>query len=93
MAYGTESGAVIVDIVRRMCILNVATPDLYGGADPYQRVPKSPKRTQPPDSSDADRCRSPSIDQVKDYVQIFCKIKLDYSSHYLPYDIIMLFIR
>ncbi|XP_073980716.1 syntaxin-binding protein tomosyn isoform X3 [Rhodnius prolixus] len=63
MAYGTESGAVVVDIVRRMCILNVATPDLYGGADPYQRVPKSPKRTQPPDSSDADRCRSPSIDQ------------------------------
>ncbi|XP_073980718.1 syntaxin-binding protein tomosyn isoform X5 [Rhodnius prolixus] len=64
MAYGTESGAVVVDIVRRMCILNVATPDLYGGADPYQRVPKSPKRTQPPDSSDADRCRSPSIDQL-----------------------------
>ncbi|KAK9512357.1 hypothetical protein O3M35_000801 [Rhynocoris fuscipes] len=63
MAYGTESGAVVVDIVRRICILNVATPDLYGGSDPYQRVPKSPKRTQPPDSSDTDRCRSPSIDQ------------------------------
>ncbi|CAA9995552.1 unnamed protein product, partial [Nesidiocoris tenuis] len=62
LAYGTDTGAVIVDIVHKVCLLNIATPDLYGGADPYQRVPKSPKRTQPPDS-DPDRCRSPSIDQ------------------------------
>ncbi|XP_024081941.1 syntaxin-binding protein 5 isoform X2 [Cimex lectularius] len=62
MAYGTDTGAVVVDIVHKICLLNVATPDLYGGADPYQRVPKSPKRSQPPDS-DPDRCRSPSIDQ------------------------------
>ena len=63
LAYGTDTGAVIVDMAHKVCLLNIATPDLYGGADPYQRVPKSPKRTQPPDS-DPDRCRSPSIDQV-----------------------------
>lgn len=64
LAYGTDTGAVVVDIVHKVCLLNVASPDLYGGADPYQRVPKSPKRTQPPDT-DSDRCRSPSIDQVR----------------------------
>nr|XP_024214849.1 syntaxin-binding protein 5 isoform X5 [Halyomorpha halys] len=63
LAYGTDTGAVVVDIVHKVCLLNVASPDLYGGADPYQRVPKSPKRTQPPDT-DSDRCRSPSIDQL-----------------------------
>ncbi|KAL1131219.1 hypothetical protein AAG570_010837 [Ranatra chinensis] len=62
MAYGTDTGAVVVDIVHKICLLNVTTPNLYGATDPYQRVPRSPKRTQPPDS-DTDRCRSPSIDQ------------------------------
>ncbi|KAF6205469.1 hypothetical protein GE061_019642 [Apolygus lucorum] len=68
LAYGTDTGAVIVDMAHKVCLLNIATPDLYGGADPYQRVPKSPKRTQPPDS-DPDRCRSPSIDQGVDVLE------------------------
>nr|XP_024214843.1 syntaxin-binding protein 5 isoform X3 [Halyomorpha halys] len=68
LAYGTDTGAVVVDIVHKVCLLNVASPDLYGGADPYQRVPKSPKRTQPPDT-DSDRCRSPSIDQGIDVLE------------------------
>ncbi|BES93882.1 LLGL2 [Nesidiocoris tenuis] len=80
LAYGTDTGAVIVDIVHKVCLLNIATPDLYGGADPYQRVPKSPKRTQPPDS-DPDRCRSPSIDQGVDVVE-----ELNQSGSASPHD-------
>ena len=30
MAYGTEHGLAIVDIVQKTCLLNMATHDLYG---------------------------------------------------------------
>lgn len=62
MAYGTEHGLVIVDIVQKMCLLNVASPDLYGAQDPYSRAPRSPKRADT--LSRDDQARSPSIDQV-----------------------------
>ncbi|XP_047102201.1 syntaxin-binding protein 5 isoform X3 [Schistocerca piceifrons] len=66
MAYGTETGIVIIDIVQKTCLLNMASPDLYGSADPYQRVPRSPKRNPGESNSrEADeRCRSPSTDQI-----------------------------
>jgi hypothetical protein len=69
MAYGTESGVVVIDIVQRSCVLNMVTPDLYGSADPYQRVPRSPKRLNESSSASEDRCRSPSTDQVHLLVQ------------------------
>lgn len=65
MAYGNESGIVIVDIIQKSPLLNIGTPDLYGSADPYQRVPRSPKRNPLCEGGDGERCRSPSIDQVK----------------------------
>lgn len=60
MAYGTEHGLVVVDIVQKVCLLNMASPDLYGNQDPYSRSPRSPKRTE----NIGDQGRSPSIDQV-----------------------------
>ncbi len=57
MAYGNESGLVVVDIFQKICLLNIGTPDLYGTADPYQRAPRSPKK---PDVSEE---KSPT-DQV-----------------------------
>lgn len=62
MAYGTEYGLVIVDIVQKVCVMNVASPDLYGAQDPYARTPRSPKRTEA--TARDDQARSPSIDQV-----------------------------
>ncbi|XP_023722392.2 syntaxin-binding protein 5 isoform X2 [Cryptotermes secundus] len=62
MTYGTDFGIVIVDIVQKVCILNMSSPDLYGSADPYQRVPRSPKRDNNSRELD-ERCRSPSTDQ------------------------------
>lgn len=65
MAYGNEVGIVVIDIVQKCVVLNMGTPDLYGSADPYQRVPRSPKRGVQGESKDIDeRCRSPSNDQV-----------------------------
>lgn len=62
MAYGTEYGIVIVDIVQKVCLLNIASPDLYGAQDPYARTPRSPKRMEA--TARDEQARSPSIDQV-----------------------------
>lgn len=64
MAYGTEYGLVVVDIVQKICLLNIASPDLYGAQDPYARTPRSPKRTDTVSARD-EQARSPSIDQVR----------------------------
>lgn len=60
MAYGTEYGLVIIDIIQKICLLSIACPDLYGAHDPYSRTPKSPKRIE----TKEDQSRSPSSDQV-----------------------------
>lgn len=70
MAYGTEYGLVVVDIVQKISLLNIASPDLYGAQDPYARTPRSPKRTETGASRD-EQARSPSIDQVCTIVQSF----------------------
>jgi syntaxin-binding protein 5 len=43
MAYGNNSGLVIVDIVQNVCLINMGTADIYGSVDPFQRMPKSPR--------------------------------------------------
>ncbi|XP_013102649.1 syntaxin-binding protein 5 isoform X1 [Stomoxys calcitrans] len=63
MAYGTEYGLVIIDIIQKVCLLSIACPDLYGAHDPYSRTPKSPKRIE---TKDQDQSRSPSSDQLHD---------------------------
>ncbi|XP_034670816.1 syntaxin-binding protein 5 isoform X3 [Drosophila subobscura] len=60
MAYGTEYGLVIIDIIQKICLLSVACPDLYGAHDPYSRTPKSPKRIE----NKEEQSRSPSSDQT-----------------------------
>ncbi|XP_069961372.1 syntaxin-binding protein 5 isoform X5 [Cherax quadricarinatus] len=62
LSYGNENGLVIVDYIAKSCLLNMGTPDLYGAADPYQRVPRSPKRNE--SSKEEERCKSPSSDQL-----------------------------
>ena len=69
LAYGSEHGLVIVDYVQRICLLNVASPDLYGAQDPYARAPRSPKsRVETSTFRDEQQTRSPSIDQVRNSV-------------------------
>lgn len=64
LAYGSEHGLVIVDYVQRICLLNVASPDLYGAQDPYARAPRSPKSRLESSTFRDEQTRSPSIDQV-----------------------------
>ncbi|XP_069965671.1 syntaxin-binding protein 5 isoform X5 [Bactrocera oleae] len=68
MAYGTEYGLVVIDIVQKICLLSVACPDLYGANDPYSRNPKSPKKIE----NKEEQSRSPSSDQDSDADQFNC---------------------
>jgi syntaxin-binding protein 5 len=70
MAYGNDGGLVLIDIIQKSVLLSMASVDLYSSADPYTRLPRSPKR--PTDSAnsraadiDDNSVRSPSCDQVK----------------------------
>lgn len=78
MAYGNEYGLTIVDIVKKTCVLNLCTQEIYGAQDPYSRTPRSPKRLENSQSKD-DSLRSPSIDQInwithsRDLVHLLCQ--------------------
>ncbi|XP_076666459.1 syntaxin-binding protein tomosyn isoform X9 [Andrena cerasifolii] len=64
MAYGNESGVVIIDIVQKLSLLVLNTADIGGGTDPYQRVLRSPKRQDDLKRENEDKARSPSTDQL-----------------------------
>lgn len=64
MAYGNESGLVIVDIVQKVSLLVLNTVDLGGGSDPCRSVLRSPKRQDDLKRENEDKARSPSADQV-----------------------------
>ncbi|XP_032679301.1 syntaxin-binding protein 5 isoform X6 [Odontomachus brunneus] len=77
LAYGNESGLVIVDIVQKISLIVLNTSDLGGGADPYQRVLRSPKRQDESKRENEDKARSPSTDQVQISFAVFPDSKLD----------------
>lgn len=65
MAYGNESGIVIIDIVQKISLIVLNTGDIGGNVDPCQRVLRSPKRQDELKRENEDKARSPSTDQVK----------------------------
>lgn len=65
MAYGNESGIVIIDIVQKISLIVLNTSDIGGNVDPCQRVLRSPKRQDELKRENEDKARSPSTDQVK----------------------------
>ncbi|XP_058805117.1 syntaxin-binding protein 5 isoform X2 [Phymastichus coffea] len=62
MAYGNDSGLVVVDIVQKVTLLVMCTSELGGSADP-QRALRSPKRQDDAKRDADDKARSPSVDQ------------------------------
>ncbi|XP_034187167.1 syntaxin-binding protein tomosyn isoform X5 [Osmia lignaria lignaria] len=63
MAYGNESGLVIIDIVQKISLIVLNTADIGGNTDPCQRVLRSPKRQDELKREYEDKARSPSTDQ------------------------------
>ncbi|XP_075452645.1 syntaxin-binding protein 5 isoform X4 [Ascaphus truei] len=68
---GNCNGIAMVDYIQKTILLNLGTIELYGSNDPYQRQPRSPRKTRQPsgaglcDISEStiaseDRCKSPT---------------------------------
>ncbi|GAU94701.1 hypothetical protein RvY_06426 [Ramazzottius varieornatus] len=52
LAIGSDTGLIVVDIIQKHCVMNLATPDLYGSEDPFQRGTRSsPKHEKAPPHS------------------------------------------
>ncbi|XP_033323313.1 syntaxin-binding protein tomosyn isoform X7 [Megalopta genalis] len=65
MAYGNETGLVVIDIVQKISLVVLSTADIGGNLDPCQRVLRSPKRQDDLKRENEDKARSPSTDQVQ----------------------------
>ncbi|KAK9309877.1 hypothetical protein QLX08_000672 [Tetragonisca angustula] len=77
MAYGNESGIVIIDIVQKISLIVLNTGDIGGNTDPGQRVLRSPKRQDELKRENEDKARSPSTDQVQISFAVFPDSKVD----------------
>nr|DBA26859.1 TPA: hypothetical protein GDO54_011065 [Pyxicephalus adspersus] len=71
VVFGNCNGIAMVDYVQKTVLLNLGTIELYGSNDPYQRQPRSPRKTRQPSgaglsdinestSTSEDRCKSPT---------------------------------
>uniref|UniRef100_A0A8C5MB41 Syntaxin-binding protein 5-like n=1 Tax=Leptobrachium leishanense TaxID=445787 RepID=A0A8C5MB41_9ANUR len=75
VALGNCNGLAVVDYIQKTVLLSMGTIDLYGSSDPYQRQPRSPRKTKQlasgltelsdsPVSLELERCKSPTSDHV-----------------------------
>ncbi|KAM4794652.1 syntaxin-binding protein 5-like isoform 3-T3 [Rhinophrynus dorsalis] len=75
VAFGNCNGLAVVDYIQKTVLLSMGTIDLYGSSDPYQRQPRSPRKskqftagltelTDSPVSLELERCKSPTSDHV-----------------------------
>ncbi|XP_036405198.1 syntaxin-binding protein 5a isoform X8 [Megalops cyprinoides] len=73
VVFGNSNGLAIVDYLQKTVLLNLGTIELYGSNDPYQRQPRSPRKTRQPSgaglcdisegsTTSEDRCKSPTSD-------------------------------
>eukprot|EP00079_Xenopus_tropicalis_P031385 XP_017945156.1 PREDICTED: syntaxin-binding protein 5-like isoform X2 [Xenopus tropicalis] len=46
VAFGNCNGLAVVDYIQRSILLSMGTIDLYGSSDPYQRQPRSPRKSK-----------------------------------------------
>jgi hypothetical protein len=47
LVFGLDNGLVVIDFLSKSILMNMATADLYGTMDPFQRTTASPKRRGP----------------------------------------------
>ncbi|KAL0969792.1 hypothetical protein UPYG_G00232360 [Umbra pygmaea] len=48
VAFGNSNGLAVVDYLQRTLLLNMGVSELYSPSDPYQRQPRSPRKTRQP---------------------------------------------
>ncbi|XP_056435771.1 syntaxin-binding protein 5-like isoform X3 [Gadus chalcogrammus] len=75
LAFGNSNGLAVVDYLQKTLLLCLSTLDLYGAADPYQRLTRSPRKNRQSTSGltelsdnqqsvDMERSKSPTSDHV-----------------------------
>ncbi|XP_030059845.1 syntaxin-binding protein 5-like isoform X2 [Microcaecilia unicolor] len=75
VAFGNCNGLAVVDFMQKTVLLSMGMTDLYGSSDPYQRQPRSPRKSKQftagltelsdsPVSLELERCRSPTSDHI-----------------------------
>ncbi|KAG2467659.1 STXB5 protein, partial [Polypterus senegalus] len=55
VVFGNSNGLAIVDYLQKTVLLNLGTVELYGSNDPYQRQPRSPRKTRQPSGAKMSR--------------------------------------
>uniref|UniRef100_A0A8B9JWR7 Syntaxin-binding protein 5-like n=1 Tax=Astyanax mexicanus TaxID=7994 RepID=A0A8B9JWR7_ASTMX len=70
VVFGNTNGLAVVDYLQKTVLLNLSTVELYGSNDPYQRQPRSPRKSRQPSgglcdinegsATSEDRCKSPT---------------------------------
>ncbi|XP_043927450.1 syntaxin-binding protein 5-like isoform X2 [Protopterus annectens] len=46
LAFGNCNGLAVIDFIQKTVLLSMGTIDLYGSSDPYQRQPRSPRKSR-----------------------------------------------
>ena len=73
LIFGLENGLVVVDYISKIILMNMATADLYGTMNPFQRPISSPKRRGPFNDLNNDESSIYSSEcQVNSFLFPFC---------------------
>ncbi|XP_031437870.1 syntaxin-binding protein 5a isoform X2 [Clupea harengus] len=72
MVFGNSTGVGVVDYLQKTVLLNLSTAELYTTNDPFQKQPRSPRKSRQPSgglcdinegsATSDDRCKSPTSD-------------------------------
>uniref|UniRef100_A0A4W5MCR6 Syntaxin binding protein 5a (tomosyn) n=1 Tax=Hucho hucho TaxID=62062 RepID=A0A4W5MCR6_9TELE len=83
IVFGNSTGLAVVDYLQKTVLLNLGTVELYGSNDPYQRQPRSPRKTRQPSgglcdinegSASEDRCKSPTSGKLLTTIQLLLTV-------------------
>ncbi|XP_073709303.1 syntaxin-binding protein 5a [Garra rufa] len=81
VVFGNSNGLAVVDYLQKTVLLNMGTMELYGTNDPYQRQPRSPRKSRQPSgglcdinegsATSEDRCKSPTSVLMSNHQQFY----------------------
>ncbi|XP_072535164.1 syntaxin-binding protein 5a isoform X2 [Salminus brasiliensis] len=81
VVFGNTNGLAVVDYLQKTVLLNLGTVELYGSNDPYQRQPRSPRKSRQPSgglcdinegsATSEDRCKSPTSVLMSNHQQFY----------------------
>ncbi|XP_018589259.1 syntaxin-binding protein 5 isoform X3 [Scleropages formosus] len=87
VVFGNNNGLAIVDYLQKTVVLNMGTQELYGSSDPYQRQPRSPRKSRQPSgglceinegsTTSEDRCKSPTSAKMSRKLSLPTELKPD----------------